>query len=205
MTNIGVFSSVHGGQIMEYCKWDDQKAVDAFDGFKPDVVCGEVRQSDIDSCEKHYPIEYDRYIFNYCKSRGIPFVPCDYWTEKEVQLQQQEGNNLEAKATANPEIEKQWNAVVQELMEAGLKSSIPFNSVECNDLARRKHELQEELSQETHKITWVERNRRIVENIRKAIEENHGKNILVIFGAEHSYWFVDEFSKDDNLRVTFPL
>ncbi|WP_300684054.1 hypothetical protein [Acutalibacter sp. 1XD8-36] len=84
MTTIGVFSSVHGGQILEYCKWDDQKAIAAFDRFGPDIVCGEVRRSDMESSEKHYPTEYDRYIFDYCKNRNIPFVPCDYWTEEEV-------------------------------------------------------------------------------------------------------------------------
>ena len=43
MTKTGIFSSVHGGEILEYCKWDDQKAMAAFDRFQPDVVCGEVR------------------------------------------------------------------------------------------------------------------------------------------------------------------
>ncbi|WP_442870307.1 hypothetical protein [Acutalibacter sp. 1XD8-36] len=44
-----------------------------------------------------------------------------------------------------------------------------------------------------------------MENIREVAAKNPDKKILVIFGAEHSYWFVDEFSKDDNLQVTFPL
>ncbi len=203
MTTIGVFSSVHGGQILEYCKWDDQKAIAAFDRFGPDIVCGEVRRSDMESSGNHYPTEYDRYIFDYCKNRNIPFVPCDYWTEEEVRLQYEEGNILEA--NLGPKGIEQWTDMMNEFMESGIQSEVPFNSPAFNDLARRKHDIQGRHSPETHSITWTRRNRRIVENIREVVAKNPDKKILVIFGAEHSYWFVDEFSKDDNLQVTFPL
>lgn len=205
MTNLGIFSSVHGGEILDYCKWDDQKAIAAFDRFQPDVVCGEVRPEDLETDEKKYPAEYDRYIFDYCKSRGVPFIPCDYWTMEDYELTQKESDVLEAALPDGSEGAKQWEAMMQAFMEAGLKSDIPFNSVEFNDIAQRKHGLQNTYSPETHRQTWVERNRRIVENIRKVTAENAGKNILVIFGAEHSYWFADEFAKDKTINLVFPL
>lgn len=190
---------------MDYCKWDDQKAIAAFDRFQPDMVCGEVRPGDFESGEKKYPSEYDRYIFDYCKSRGIPFIPCDYWTMEDYELSQKESGILEAKLPDGSEGAKQWEAMMNQFMEAGLKAEIPFNSAEFNHIARHKHELQGSLSPETHQQTWIERNRRIVENIRKVTTENAGKNILIIFGAEHSYWFADEFAKDKTINLVFPL
>lgn len=205
MTKIGVFSSVHGGQIMEACRWDDQKAIAAFDRFRPDVVCGEVRPEDWEGGEKRYPGEYDRYIFDYCKSRGVPFVPCDYWTEEDYQRTLKESDILEAKLPDGSEEAQRWDAIMDQFMQAGLESAIPFNSTAFNDIARRKHEMQGSLSPETHQSTWAERNRRIVENIRRVIAENPGKRILVIFGAEHSYWFADEFAEDKTIQLVFPL
>ncbi|WP_322202771.1 DUF5694 domain-containing protein [Acutalibacter intestini] len=206
MTKIGIFSSVHGGkELLEACKWDDQKAIAAFDRFQPDVVCGEVRPEDLVGGEKKYPSEYERYIFDYCKSRGVPFVPCDYWTEEDYQLSQKEGDILEAKLPEGSEGAKQWEAMMNQFMEAGLRAEIPFNSVEFNDIARYKHEMQGAMSPETHRQIWIERNCRITENIRKVMAEKSGKKILVIFGAEHSYWFADEFSKDKTINLVFPL
>ncbi|MCI9258275.1 DUF5694 domain-containing protein [Oscillospiraceae bacterium 42-9] len=205
MTKTGIFSSVHGGEILEYCKWDDQKAMAAFDRFQPDVVCGEVRPEDLESGGKKYPGEYERYIFDYCKSRGLPFIPCDYWTEEDYQLTLRESGILEAKLPDGSEEAKRWEAMMDRFMEAGLRAEIPFNSAEFNDIARHKHQMQGSLSPETHQQTWINRNRRIVENIRKVMAEHPGKNILIIFGAEHSYWFVDEFSEDKTIQLVFPL
>lgn len=205
MTKLGIFSSVHGGEILDYCKWDDQKAIAAFDRFQPDVVCGEVRPEDWESGEKKYPAEYDRYIFAYCKEHSIPFIPCDYWTMEDYELTQKEGDILEAALPDGSERGKQWEAMMQAFMEAGLQSDIPFNSVEFNGIARRKHELQGAYSPETHQATWINRNHRIVENLRAVMKKHPGKNILVIFGAEHSYWFVDRFENDTTINLVFPL
>ena len=205
MTQLGIFSSVHGGEIMEYCKWDDRKAIAAFDRFQPNVVCGEVRPEDRESGEKKYPAEYDRYLFAYCKERGIPFIPCDYWTIEDYELTKKESDILEAAMPDDSEEAKQWEAMFNDFMAAGFASDIPFNSVQFNDVARRKHQLQAAYSPETHQSTWINRNRRIVENLRTVIEKYPGKNILVIFGAEHSYWFVDEFAKDKTINLVFPL
>ena len=206
MTNIGIFSSLHGGQdLLDHCKWDDQKAIAAFDRFKPDIVCGEVRPEDLENGEKKYPKEYDRYIFDYCKSRDIPFVPCDYWTTEDYALTQRESDILAAALPDGSEGARQWEIMMREFMETGLKSEIPFNSAEFNNIARHKHELQNIYSPETHRSTWINRNRRIVENIRKVIAQNPNKNVLVIFGAEHSYWYMDEFGKDEDLHIIFPL
>ena len=100
---------------------------------------------------------------------------------------------------------EQTQEMVDRFMEAGLRAEIPFNSAEFNDIARHKHQMQGSLSPETHQQTWINRNRRIVENIRKVMAEHPGKNILIIFGAEHSYWFVDEFSEDKTIQLVFPL
>lgn len=44
-----------------------------------------------------------------------------------------------------------------------------------------------------------------MKNIAAAVRENEGKKILVIFGAEHTYWLAEELAKLDGVSIRFPL
>ena len=199
MTTVGLFSSIHGDEMQKKFGWDDEKSVARFDGFHPDVVCGEVRRSDYESnADYQGPSEYRRYIFNYCKERGIPFVPCDFFREEDIELAQRP-------IEAPDEAEKEFEQIVQDFFSVGGSATPPFNSAEFNEAARKKQAFQYQYAPEVSEIVWNERNREIVKNITAAVKENEGKNILVIFGAEHTYWFVDELSRLEGVTIRFPL
>ena len=44
-----------------------------------------------------------------------------------------------------------------------------------------------------------------MKNITAVVKENPGKNILVIFGAEHTYWLEEELGRLEDVTIRFPL
>ncbi len=180
--------------------WDDGKSMALFDRFRPDLVCGEVRRSDYESgADYQGPGEYRRFIFDYCRERGVPFIPCDFFRDEDVELAQRPLTVPDEEAT------EAFNVVMREFWDAGGSAKIPFNSPEFNAVAKRKQALQHKYDPEAHEIIWNRRNRAIVENVKAAAAENPGKNILVIFGAEHIYWLAEALSGLEGVSVRFPL
>lgn len=199
MTSIAFFGSTHQDEMQKQFGWDDGKTIALFDRFRPDVVCGEVRQSDYESnADYQGPREYWRFIFDYCKERSIPFIPCDFFRDEDIELAQRPLN-------APEEAEKEFEQIVQEFFAVAAKSAPPFNSVEFNEVVRKKQAFQYKYAPEVNEIVWNERNREIVKNITAVVRENEGKNILVIFGAEHTYWLVEELGKLDGVNICFPM
>ena len=199
MTTIGFFSSIHQDEMQRQFGWDDGKSVALFDAFRPDVVCGEVRRSDYEGgADYQGPGEYRRYIFSYCGERGIPFIPCDFFREEDIELARRPMD-------VPDEAAKEFEQIVQDFFAIGAKSAPPFNSAEFNALAEKKQAFQHKYAPEIHEIIWNQRNREIVENIKAVVKEYGGKNILVIFGAEHTYWLIKEFRKLKDVSIRFPL
>lgn len=199
MTTIAFFGSTHQDEMQKQFGWDDSKTIALFDRFRPDVVCGEVRRSDYESnADYQGPSEYRRFIFNYCKERGIPFIPCDFFRDEDIELAQRP-------LDAPEEAEKEFEQIVQEFFAAAAKSTPPFNSVKFNEVVRKKQAFQYKYAPEVNEIIWNERNREIVKNVTAVVRENEGKNILVIFGAEHTYWLVEELGKLDSVNICFPM
>lgn len=198
-TTIGLFGSVHQDEMQKKFGWDDGRSIALFDSFCPDVVCGEVRRSDYESgADYQGPSEYRRYIFRYCEERGIPFIPCDFFRDEDVELAQRP---LEAPEEA----EKDFQALMQAYFAAGAGSVPPFNSPSFNEVVGKKQAFQYKYAPEVTEIIWNQRNRAIVENIKAAAAEHWGKNILVVFGAEHIYWLAEALDGLEGVEVRFPL
>ena len=196
---IGLFASVHSSSVLADCGYDENKIIRLFDKFGPDIICGEVRKEDYENnADYQGPGEYRRYVFKYCKDRGIRFEPCDWYDEQTIAA-----NQLLAKADfQNTE---EFKRIMEEYMEAGRKSAVPFNSDEYNNIVKTKQDFQKKSNPDIHKIVWEKRNEAIVNNIVNVIKNNPDSKILVIFGAEHIYWLKNELSKMPGVQLIFPL
>jgi uncharacterized circularly permuted ATP-grasp superfamily protein len=51
---------------------------------------------------------------------------------------------------------------------------------------------------------WEGWNTHFLETILKAAEENSGKRIIVVVGAEHSYWLRNKLRKQEGIRLVEP-
>lgn len=199
---LGLFGSLHSLEMMKEFGIDDEKVARFFDNFRPDIICGEVREEDYLRGDGYMgPGEYKRFIFDYCKKNNIKFVPCDSYDDTVVKYLN-EMNGYEVK---DRRLEKEWLLLMEEYMKAGRQSDIPFNSDEYNAVVARKQAFQSRLYPIAQEIVWDKRNTGIVNNILSVIKENPDKDILVVFGAEHIYWLKDAFSKIEDIELVFPI
>ena len=198
---VGLFAAVHNPHLLMECGWYDNKIISLFDKFKPDIICGEVRQTDYQNNASYQgPGEYRRFIFDYCKDRNVQFIPCDWFDEETIAA-----NQIDEMADADKDILNKYNYIVEKYVAVGKSSSIPFNCDEFNNLVREKQKLQEKANPDIHKIVWTTRNNNIMKNILNVISENHNKRILIVFGAEHIYWIEDTLKKSPDIQLIFPL
>lgn len=201
---LGLFGSSHSN--MQQYGLDDKRVCELFDRFKPDILCGEVRREDYEQNREYQgPAEYRRFIFPYCKERGIKFVPCDQYEDADVKyLRRMEEIEVESEDEAR-RIEIEAQRIMEAYMRTGTSSPVPFNSDAFNAVVEEKQTFQRRFDPEAHDIVWVNRNNAIVDNVLRVIQENPGANILVVFGAEHIYWLKKAFAKLENVEIVFPL
>ena len=195
---VGLFGSVHGDGMKSFGK-DDNFVLELFDRFQPNIICGEVRKDDYEQNREYQgPSEYKRFIFQYCKERGIKFVPCDEYDDSDAKYN---GRAVEV----SEEDAKEFQRILDMYMKVGSSSAIPFNSEEFNAVVEKKQALQEKFDPEAQNIVWIKRNNAIVNNILRVIRDNPNANILVVFGAEHIYWLKNALAKLENVEIVFPL
>ncbi len=201
---LGLFGSLHSD--MQQYGLDDKRVCELFDRFKPDILCGEVRREDLEQNRAYQgPAEYRRFIFPYCKERGIRFVPCDQYEDADVEyVRRMETIEVESEEEAR-RIEEEAQRIMEAYMKTGTSSPVPFNSDAFNAAVEEKQAFQGRLHPEEQEIVWVRRNNAIVDNILRVIRENPGANVLAVFGAEHIYWLKKAFAKLENVEIVFPL
>ena len=198
---LGLFASVHSADVLSQCNWTEEMIVELFDNFNPDVICGEVRKEDFDTNASYQgPGEYRRYIFDYCKTRDIPFIPCDWFCEETIAA-----SKTDEMDTANAETLCQYNILMEDYMSVGMASDIPFNSDEYNSIVEKKQLLQQKSNPYIHKLIWTDRNNHILENIKNVVKLNEYHKILVVFGAEHIYWLKKHLENKPDIEIIFPL
>ena len=198
---LGLFGSIHSAKMMKHFGLDDKRVCELFDRFKPDILCGEVRREDYEQNREYQgPAEYRRFIFPYCKERGIKFVPCDQYEDADTEyVRRMEQIRVPFKDFIEA------NRLMKAYKKAGKSSAIPFNSDDFNAIVEEKQALQRKYDQEAHDIVWVNRNNAIADNVLQVIRENPGSDVLVVFGAEHIYWLKRAFEKLENVEIVFPL
>ena len=198
---LGLFGSMHSAKMMKRFGLDDERVRELFDRFKPDILCGEVRREDYEENRAYQgPAEYRRFIFPYCKERGIKFVPCDQYEDADTEYARRMD---QIRVPFKDFIEA--NRLMKAYMKVGKSSAIPFNSDDFNAIVEEKQAFQRKYDPEAHDIVWVNRNNAIVDNVLRVIQENPGANVLVVFGAEHIYWLKKAFAKLENVEIVFPL
>ncbi len=199
---LGFFGSVHSEEMMKQFGLDDKKVIELFDRFEPDIICGEVRKEDYEQNREYQgPAEYRRFIFEYCKQRGIKFIPCDQYRDDDLKY----AHRMEQIEVTDEEQVKEWQRLMGEYLKAGASSTVPFNSNEFNAIVARKQEFQGQFDPEAQEIIWTGRNGAIVNNILRVVQDHPNANILVVFGAEHVYWLKNAFEKTENIEIVFPL
>ncbi|MDY8163961.1 hypothetical protein P4310_30330 [Bacillus thuringiensis] len=66
------------------------------------------------------------------------------------------------------------------------KGTIPFNSVEYDQITKEKYEWLHRVNPDVENINWNARHYIMIARVKNAIEQYNGKRILCIHGANHN-------------------
>jgi hypothetical protein len=84
------------------------------------------------------------------------------------------------------------------------KSAAEVNSHRTDALFEVKHSYQNELFGEKQKLAWEGWNMHFLDKILEAARANPGKRLIVIVGAEHSYWLRKKLREQEGVILIEP-
>lgn len=155
-------------------------------GFRPDIICGEVRPKDWKATQHGKkagycgPSEYRKCLLPLCLEKGIRFEPVDFYRDADV--------GIDRSVTPTPE-EKHLADKEMSLLRESDTSAIVSPSQALLRVIRAKHVLARKKRPQIELITWNDRNERICHNVVRVATKNPSKRILVTIGLEHVPFF----------------
>lgn len=207
MTLIGLLGTLHTDETRSWANYPLSLMREKILKFKPEIICGEVRPEDWNEYQKNKtysgylgPSEYRQTIIPLCEEYGIPFWPIDDFLDEHVKLDHFAPYSKEEQERLSSELMNRY----EEIFEKAKRDPIPFNSYQLNQLIEEKQEWLRKVNPEVQHTVWDERNEKLIVNIKKVVEENEGKRILVTIGAEHGYVFLKAF-QEFRWNVEFPI
>ncbi len=155
-------------------------------GFRPDIICGEVRPKDWKATQHGKkagycgPSEYRKCLLPLCFEEGIRFEPVDFYRDADV--------GIDRSVTPSPE-EKHLADKEMSLLRESDASAIVSPSQALLRVIRAKHALARKKRPQIELATWNDRNERICQNVVRVATRNPSKRILVTIGLEHVPFF----------------
>ncbi|PET16981.1 hypothetical protein [Bacillus cereus] len=209
MTVVGILGMVHDEDWQEKYQFPLSLVKELILEFKPDVICGEVHP---DSWELYLQEgnprgiyeetqnEYPNLIFPLCEEYNIKFVPIN-WFEFDVFKGRFDNVPIETRK----QLESQLLKLTEEQLSSFDKGTIPFNSVEYDQITKEKYEWLHSVNPDVENINWNARHYIMIARVKNAIEQYNGKRILCIHGADHNYWYYESLKNMKNVEVIYPL
>ncbi|OHX31119.1 hypothetical protein [Bacillus mycoides] len=209
MTVVGILGMVHDEDWQEKYQFPLSLVKELILEFKPDVICGEVHP---DSWELYLQEgnprgiyeetqnEYPNLIFPLCEEYTIKFVPIN-WFEFDVFKGRFDNVPIETRK----QLESQLLKLTEEQLSSFDKGTIPFNSVEYDQITKEKYEWLHRVNPDVENINWNARHYIMIARVKNAIEQYNGKRILCIHGADHNYWYYESLKNIKNVEVIYPL
>ncbi len=207
MTVVGILGTMHDEEVRNECNFSLEVMEKVILEFRPDIICGEIRQEDWENSivKNQYegylgPNEYRKMILPLCKRENIEFVPVDWFEDHMVGSDYLEGKSENEKR----DIEMKFEEIGKKYIRIATNSVLPFNSKAFNEFIEEKQDYQQTINPELHKTYWIKRNEMMTSKIKEVIDNSIGKRILCIAGAEHAYMYLSKL-EGKNYEVIYPL
>lgn len=173
-----VLGSLHTGMLVQP-KYTLREFVGAIDAFKPDMILTEARMS------RPGPIEgsvdggvEQSIVYAYGSLTNVPVQAVNWFADNQLEL-------LKAENAKEPLALKKKVAPLNQAYEKRLRSASFFElqSEKTQSLVRRIYTTYEKGGSRLS----AQRNKRICDNIKKALEPLNEKRVVIVFGLEHKY------------------
>jgi hypothetical protein len=164
--------------------------IGAIDHYHPDVILNEVRPNHAGAAEGSIDGGIEQSIvYAYAEPKGIPVIPVDWFDENFIKQMKSEDAKLSDKAKAKLKpLEDHYN----KLFKTGTFEEL--QSASTQTLVRKLYAAYEEAGL----LSSRERNERICENIVHALQDQHSKRVLIVFGLDHKYFQEDCIKRTGN-------
>lgn len=204
-----VCSTIHGSH-KDNNNYTYRDLCDFIDVYDPDIIALEIRQFDLDSSpdylSKNYPFEMYSIKERYKHKVIVGFdwlgkelegihIPSNYWKNDSWV------KKMELELNSDTIVQKKFQRL-DSLQSLKLKIFLNESIIGLND--GRYDEINREFYTELEGILtntkysslvnfYKERNRNIVNNLKNIIQKNRGKRILILTGADHRSYIMDDF------------
>jgi hypothetical protein len=148
------------------------------------------------------PSEYYELIFPLCEQGAIDFVPID-WVELDVWLDFEPFQCEDG--IRGQHLAKEWDHWFQKQLAACSSSEIPFNSIDFDEITRRKYDWLQQISPQSYHLQWVCRHLIMIQRIKNAIKQHEGQRILCIVGADHNHVIYEGLMEVEGIELIYPL
>ncbi|KUO63207.1 hypothetical protein APF79_09140 [bacterium BRH_c32] len=169
--------------------------------LNPDILCVETQQKYVDDGSyRGTPYDFKKFIIPYAQKDKTPIYGIDWWDDEKGERWQK----LQQKAFKDSILESDVNlfggmfSIINKYFKE--KDFEDINSIYITKLWKAKNEFKYHVISQYPEYQFIaefenERNNHIVENIRRVVEENPDKNVLIAIGIDHKYYIEEELQK----------
>ncbi|NJE31397.1 hypothetical protein E3E38_10120 [Thermococcus sp. 18S1] len=173
--------------------------------FSPDILAVELRPSDVEGrVPQRIKQEYQKSVYPLIDKLKCEVIPLEPAEPKYSELIQMARESMENVQKNNPEALEHFKLYVEALYEVLFQwwsSVLDVNSYETDRHFEIKRRYQNSLFGDKEGRAWEEWNRHFLEQILKANEGRKDGKMLVLVGAEHSYWLRGELRKRHDVQL----
>ncbi|NZA26550.1 hypothetical protein H0E84_09140 [Luteimonas sp. SJ-92] len=203
-TEVAVLSTLHRmhGDVPGYGL--DVLAGD-LEALAPDVLCIEVRPDRLaERAPEQVKIEYPEVVYPMLEQGGYRVYPMEPAEPAYSVMVEPYRAAQEAFVAGQPEASAAFDAYVEGMyaaLRAYWTSSARVNDAVTDAHMRAKHMLQDALFGTAEAEGWERWNRHFLAVVDRALDENPGKRVVVLVGAEHAYWLRDRLRGRPGIRL----
>lgn len=169
-----------------------EKLSKTIERIKPDVLAVELTLADLESRkEQKNKIEYQKSVFPLLEKhryKAVALEPAEPLYSEIINLLKESNRENQAKFPQKVEAFTAYSNSLYEYLSSYWDSPAAVNSAETDAHFEVKHRFQNALFGAKEAKVWNDWNSYFLAQILNAAKENKGKRILVLVGAEHSYW-----------------
>jgi len=191
MTEIMVLGTLHQlhGEV-KYYTYEHLSMI--IEKFSPDILAVELRPSDVENrTPQRIKQEYPKSVYpllDKLKCKVIPLEPSEPEYSRLVELGRKPVEELQKN---NPAAVEQFGLYVNALYEVLFEwwnTPIDVNSPETDRHFEIKHKYQHAVFGKDEERGWELWNQHFLDQILRASKDNPNDRMLVLVGAEHTYW-----------------
>ncbi|QDA31354.1 hypothetical protein FH039_06715 [Thermococcus indicus] len=173
--------------------------------FSPDVLAVELRPSDVEGrIPQTIKQEYQNSVYPLIDRLKCKVLPLEPPEPKYSELIRMARESMEEVQENNPDALEHFKLYVEALYEVLFNwwnSVIDVNSYETDRHFEIKRRYQNSLFGDKERTAWEAWNQHFLEQILKASERRKDGKMLVLVGAEHSYWLRGELRKRQDVQL----